>query len=292
MKRIALFCLTALVAFSNADFALAEVTDSTGIHYYTKDATVYVFEDQANLRAMPGIDAPIITKLPIDTKLTILADASTWGEDNTYTQNNMELPWIQVSLPLSPKKTIGYVWAGNLAKTAISADLGRDGQMERILTGFTAKTPSESMPGKYTVEMRVLRAGKQIASHNFEMTYTEANGLETTLYQPSGFAPTIDILKQDFLPEACAVTGGEMLFAWHSDHWVPVLNESYSSDAGAFSNYANIIFPAEKGGRKNTIRVKRISEYDWDDRIHGYKKRDTSWSSYTWNGVAFNKAKY
>jgi hypothetical protein len=136
-----------------------------------------------------------------------------------------------------------------------------------------------------------LRQGQELSSYNFKTPYSEVSDLSTTFYQPKGFSDQLDFIKQDFIPGACGVLGGKVLLAVSKDQIIPVLDEDYVSDAGSFRNYNRLIFPAEQGGKVNTIKVLRIIETDWDDQKNAYQNRKSSVTNYTWNGENFTKAK-
>jgi hypothetical protein len=86
---------------------LALVEDNALINYFQPNKVVYVFNDQTNLLSESRPDSNIIHKLTIDTELTIEEETT---ERILYTQHNMELPWLKVSLTNNNKKTTGYVW--------------------------------------------------------------------------------------------------------------------------------------------------------------------------------------
>lgn len=264
--------------------AFAEITDSTSLHYYEKGKTAYIFDEGAKFIDVPNTNRSALKTLPTDTAVTLQEDSSAYDEANSHIENGIELPYLKVRLA---DGTEGYVWAGSLAKTTLSADLDLDDSQERIMTNFTAITESTDGRRDLTTTVKVLRDGKVINNYAFNVPYDEVNGFDSTLYQIAGFSPMVALLKQEFQPQACGVLGGAVILAWDGSHWVKALDEEYVSDAGAFSNDVEFIFPLERGGKINTIKALRTVLSDFDDRTNKYKKTERALKTYEWQNGTF-----
>lgn len=269
--------------------AQAETTDESGMYYYDKGRATYVYEESTPLFAEESEKSTLLETLPVGSAVTIEEDKSDYAGDHFLTKNGMELPFVKVSSTDSTgHKKLGYVWAGNLSKTAITEDLELDDEKELILSNIVYRGVKADQ-NYATLGIKVLKNGKVFDDTTFEMPYTEVSGLQTTVYVPAGFSPFIAILKENFVPGACGVLGGHVFFAWHKGYWVKGFSEDEISDAGAFSNHVEFVFPLDRDGKMNAIKAIRTIESDFDDQTNQYKTKEQEVTVYDWQDGVFVK---
>jgi hypothetical protein len=276
--------------------AYAEVESSSALRYYNADNIYAVYNNNSALHQAADNQSVVLMRLPIGERVKVLAEPDPSSLPMTEIGRQVE-PWLHVALVSDPKTT-GYVWAGDLAKTVVDVDLGADDVVESVLTAYlgsdlpsmnpeTSEHPVSEPAAHYGI--KVLRDGKVIAEKNYTALYVDANSLTTTVYTPAGFSPMLDVISEDMSPEACGVPGAKRLFSWSKGELREGFEEVYISEAAVFSDYFDLVFPLDRGGETNKIKVLRENQSEWDDNCGCYKKNEKTAWDYTWTGTGFTK---
>jgi hypothetical protein len=270
--------VTRPAAWAETPAAPVPATEAWVYGEYPVGAKVYPMVG-AQILEQPNAKAkPIASFKETDGPFTILEKTKGWMKlfgvkDNFY--------------KVQRGSTIGYVYAGWLAKSAVEDDLDGDGVKESIRIGWTKRTKNIK-DGEFRplAEVRVIKAGKVVASTTFEpigMIEGEQFGysIRAKAIGSQGLSRA-RLLKVSFEYGACDYPNGDVLLVWSGGKIQKGLTaiSSGNEQGGVTFRY---IFPASPGGKPDRITlVEKMDELNEQGKlVRSSEERHI----YRWDGM-------
>lgn len=219
---------------------------------FSNDSVNYVFGDTAFIRAQPST----VNSLVIDTLFA--ADMVTIQErtESSLTLKGISAPWYLVSYKKDSVEKQGYIWAGLLAFNAV-----RRGNTKfvcganRIITKDTVLHDSKERVKVCLIGIKIIKNGDRLASTQFNVLYYEElfRLIRTEVTGNLGLKNIENIVSIMISGEACDIPEDSYYFGFRNNEIVPVYNIENIASAGLYYHNELLIFPAQKGGKENTI---------------------------------------
>jgi len=257
--------------------------DNFNLWNIQKGQSATVFATKAYVRAQPSLKAAILDSLSAGNVVTI---TSAPFKGNTL--KNFYAPWYEISYSDGNSKKNGFIWLGLLA---LGKQTASDGSqyiygIERFTTGN-----NEQEEGHLSTVVKLLDAnGNFMAEHTFPFTYSEQSFSQSKLLPAMGLQNVRQIIRIEFLGEACGIPSEYNYVAWTGQRLVDLPSRYSVSDAGVFYYDEKILFPSEHG-KNNQIIYKYIEEGEAiDDNAENPNFKITKKSEeFLWNGNSFEK---
>jgi len=231
----------------------------------------YVYADTANIRTAPQQDAQVQDKLNQGDLVTIIATGK------VFVLHGKSAPWCEVSYKNSGIDKRGFLWSGLLSPRTLKKD--------HILFLYGMNFPSaDTLPS--VVDAKAIRNDSLISHISFTISSREtAGGAHKASILPSkGLGGLTCLLYFYYSGEACAIPTIEQYIGWDGKQFITLPQIYSESDAGAFAMEQKYIFPADKSGKPNELRMReRIEQYNENgDKVTGKK---TSTTRYHWDAA-------
>ena len=226
-----------------------------------EEETYRLFNDKVNVRAQPAIDGSIIANLPAGAEITVLEKTKITMDVDGFIDY-----WYRVKLA---DDSTGFVWGGFLANHSITLDIDNDHENELLLI----KNVSSGVYSlHFDLDRNSLRSDTQIKDyHPLYLKCLKKRKVLFTSTAFKGFGEThISRISYHSIP-GIAGSGvkfidieysGEDDIGGHGKSLLYYSNNTLSEVFGIFhggegdsASEFRIIYPADKGGAKNTLRV-------------------------------------
>jgi hypothetical protein len=257
---------------------------SNEVLFLEEGSTHYIYEKTVNIRSKPSLESDIIGRAIIGEEVKIIKKI-----DKKEDFDNMLANWYKIKW----KNKQGYIWGGFISTLEVKDDFNRDGKEELVLSLCIAY---EGFPGEYWSEfeniIKVCRKGELISENPFNIIVMDSSSL--SIINSEGFSPSIPILQlQSGFGDFPGRVIETQLFYWDNDKFL-LIEHFQSSYYYNNSNEIIPIFPSDKRGEKNIIKMERkIVEYEFIEDTYqvGDLIKDSSQivRKYKWNGNTFNK---
>ncbi len=234
--------------------------------------TVYLLGDSVNIRKSADLNAEVVTKLPIGSKLKIISKS-----DKVTRLNNFDMPWYYVEIN---KKQKGYVWGGKIAMASCRSTENPD-----IVFHFGIEKATAD--GEGILQIRVEKGNKQLQALSFEGFGRVTKRHTFTNHGNRGLKSVNDVLYVDGFGEFCGDGGGAVALFWADNKLIFVKQLWDMFDAPVFGSQ-RFLFPADMEGEKDRIILREeAGEYvdDENDPTESkivYSQDETT--RYKWNG--------
>lgn len=251
---------------------------STFILLADEDKSIrYIYEERVNLRSSPDLTSSKVGVAVIGEEIKILRKHS-----KTEELYGLKAHWFKVEW----KGKECYIWGGLFGKLEVKADFDRDGKDELLLSfSRTVIDKYNNIEDSY-LSLRLCRTGLLISDLDFGKI--EPHYIKITVIQNKGFNPEIPLLKLYSNFQGMGGINRSRLYYWDIDRFkllTIIEDEYYLSGSKVFKR----VFPSDKGGKKNTLRLEgRLTEFEdiesdvllKDDELVEVKE-------YLWNGKDF-----
>ena len=257
--------------------------DNFNLWNIQKGQQATVFAAKAYIRAQPNLKAAIIDSLSLGNNVTI---NSSPFKGNTI--KNFYAPWYEISYSDGNAKKTGFIWLGLLALGKQSATDG-----SQYVYGFERflKSTNEQDEDRFLTVVKLLDAnGNLRAEQSFPFAYSEQTISQSKLLSAMGLQNVKQIIRIEFLGEACGVTSEYNYVAWTGLQLVNLPSRYSVGDAGVYYYDEKILFPSEHG-KNNQIIYKYIEEGEViDDNAENPNFRVTKKKEqFQWSGTGFEK---
>ena len=239
---------------------------------FQPDQIVYLLGDSVNIRKSADLNAEVVAKLPVGTKLKIISKS-----EKITRLNNFDMPWYYVEIS---KKQKGYVWGGKIAMASCRSTENPDIVFHFGLEKATAD-------GIGILQIRVEKNNKQLQMLSFESFGGPMKRHTFTNHGDRGLKSVDDILYVDGFGEFCGDGGGAIVFFW-ADNQLTLVKQLWDMfDAPVFASQT-FLFPADIEGEKDRVLLHELAgEYvdDENDPTSNkvvYSQDETT--KYKWNG--------
>lgn len=277
------FILLTLSPLHSAAQENVRFDDNFNLWNIQKGQQATVFANKAYIRAQPNLKATIIDSLSLGNTVTINS-----GPLKGNTIKNFYAPWHEISYSDGNVKKTGFIWLGLLA---LGKQIATDGSQyiydfERFL-----KSTNEQESDHFSTVVKLLDSnGNLQAEKSFLFAYSEQTFSQSKLLPAMGLQNVKQIIRIEFLGEACGIPSEYNYVAWTGQQLVSLPSRYSVSDAGVFHYDEKILFPSEHG-KNSQIIYKYIEEGDViDDNAENPNfKVSKKKEEFQWNGTSFEK---
>lgn len=270
-------CLLLLLCFFLAAVALRaqDVQDDEPQGFPFKEGESYrLHADRVNVRATASSEGKVVDNLPIGTEITVEELLTT-----SFKMGETRARWAKISYMKGGKRQTGYVWSALIALSFLQS-----GDMIVTFGHNTASKNSEK-----TGQMRLIRAGKEVAVANFDSSVRWlTNSPAISSLGAKGFSGVKDIFEINYAEDYCGgAMNSEFIFLTEGNKLVHVHASSEGADAPVFASEERT-FPDDVGGKPNSLRIKREFGEINDDGEEVINEREDYWLK--WDGKALKRA--
>ncbi len=210
------------------------------------DKNYFLLADAVNLRSKPDAKSEVLAKLQIGIELKILQVTET-----DFELNGFSAPWLKVSA----NEKIGYIWAGFLSisnlKSASNPDLIFLVGISKVVKKKMADYESDAV----TMQIRVCQNNKEIQKLEYDGKGSLSTARSADLLVNKGVSGVESILDIEYSDNFCGGSFGNHIFFWDGKKLYFVKHLQSGADAPCFSS-EDFIYPADEGGKANTILMK------------------------------------
>jgi len=240
-----------------------------------------VFAAKAYVREQPNLKAAIVDSLSIGNIVTITSPPF---KGNTI--KNFYAPWHEITYAENGIKKIGFIWLGLLALGKLSASDG-----SQYIYGFERLTENSDGQNLFSTGVKMLDAkGGFLAEHTYPFTYSGQTFAQSKLLPAMGLQNVKQILRMEFLGEACGIPSEYYYMAWTGKQLIDLPSRYSVADAGIYYYDEKMLFPSEHG-KNNQIIYKYIEEGEaLDDHAENANFKITKkQEEFQWSGTSFQK---
>ena len=207
--------------------------------------------------------------------------------------------WYKVKI----KNKEGYAWGGDLAHHYLYDDINHDGEKEFFalrIHGMKVSLPDHFKFPVGNVDYRIIRRGK-ITYSNFVMTFGDHRVKSIEKKRIPGFDPAFHAVIVKFTETADGQQDVSRYFQITGNSYYLIYDHETHFASDGYTAYSKLIFPEDKGGKKNHLIEYYRSEdgrCDPDNAMSDLESpsckgikgtvRIKETTSYVWNGLAFN----
>jgi hypothetical protein len=219
---------------------------------FSYDSVNYVFGDTAFIRAQPSTVNSLVTDTLFAADMVRILEKS----ESSLTLKGISAPWFLVSYKKDSVEKTGYIWSGLLAFNAVRrGDTKFVCGANRIITKDTVLNGVKDCAKVCLIGIKVFRHGDKLASTQFNVLYYEElfRLIKTEVTGHLGLKNVENIVSVVITGEACDIPEDSYYFGFRKNEIVPVYNAECIASAGLYYHNEILIFPAQKGGKENTI---------------------------------------
>lgn len=240
-----------------------------------------VFAAKAYVRKQPNLKAAMVDSLSVGNVVTITSPPF---KGNTI--KNFYAPWHEITYTKDGIKKTGFIWLGLLALGKQSASDG-----SQYIYGFDRLTESSDEQNHFSTGVKILDAnGDFLAEHTYRFTYSGQTFAQSKLLPAMGLQNVKQILRMEFLGEACGIPSEYYYMAWTGKQLIDLPSRYSVADAGIYYYDEKMLFPSEHG-KNNQIIYKYIEEGEaLDDNVENPNLKITKkQEEFQWSGMSFQK---
>lgn len=277
---LSILVLIPLTATAQEKYAIYNAgTFSTG-------ETAFLFADKVNIRSTPDTAKKnIIANLPISHKVEIQEKVN-----QSYTMNGFKSNWYKIKFIDKGTTKTGYIWGGLLS--IVSLLIEEEESETYFLTGITKFSKSTGLKAK----MRVVLNNKILSSTEFSPLYFDIYdgsynySVAGTICGNKGFSRIKKIITLSFEYGACGYPNGDIIFIFDGKKIFTGIKSQHVAEAGIFHFSTQLIFPRDKGGKKDKlIKIETTENFDEEKKDYVVAKKEKK--IFTWNGTRFIESK-
>ncbi len=249
---------------------------------FNEGAKAFLYGDNVNVRSEPAINAKVIANLSIGTPITILAESK-----QVYTSASNKAPWYEVSFQDGGQAKRGYVWGGLISMTTLRLKNG-----DLLVAGIKEFNKNGAPVG----EIRLVRAKKQVSSCLFNPLTMGGEGnsyyysVWGELSGGHGLSGVDNVIFIHCEYQACGYPNGPVVLVKSGDRLIGEIQAISVSEAGVFHVTTRLVFPDQKGGKKNSVIAVTVSE-TFDEGKKKYVFSEETKVTHTWDGTSFKSDK-
>ncbi|WP_293888042.1 MULTISPECIES: hypothetical protein [unclassified Sphingobacterium] len=244
-----------------------------------QQATVFVAK--AYVRKQPNLKAAMVDSLSVGNVVTITSPPF---KGNTI--KNFYAPWHEITYTKDGIKKTGFIWLGLLALGKQSASDG-----SQYIYGFERLTEISDEQNHFSTGVKILDAnGDFLAEHTYPFTYSGQTFAQSKLLPAMGLQNVKQILRMEFLGEACGIPSEYYYMAWTGKQLIDLPSRYSVADAGIYYYDEKMLFPSEHG-KNNQIIYKYIEEgeaLDENAKNPNFKITKKQ-EEFQWGGTSFQK---
>jgi hypothetical protein len=264
-----LFLLLALISSLN----LFAQDPTKPYQYEAPTGTVYLLADAVNLRSAPKLDADLVAKLPIASKLEVLENSN-----ENLTLKGITAPWYKVKFTHEGKSKEAYVWSGFIAeKVEHHATAG----IHFLLGPASAVVDKNDQTGGRQIvnfQIRAAKDNKELSKVLVEQDVSSITYFNLKTFGNKGFDPIKNIIEFHFNEDMCAGANGQHTIFWDGKALIYVDALYSGSDVPVFAR-EYFAYPNDEEGKKGFV-IKRSIEGAYVEDTEEISRDDST--PYVW----------
>ncbi len=237
----------------------------------------YIFKDKVNLRTKPSLNSKVQTEMSIGEEVEFIEELK---EEKV---NGISSNWYKVHY----KKLEGYIWGGMFAKAVVEDKTNQT----KVLIGISSVSePDGNSATKHLIknlEAKLIKNNKLISQIKFKSIDNQSLEYPSTkleILNKKGFEPAIKLIRLGMLRNCCGCDGGDIILILHNNKLIYGFRTLDLGEASAWHIKSSIIFPNDKGGKKNQIKVKdtlteRENETTYNEKIKSIEYKTFEWKN-------------
>jgi hypothetical protein len=211
---------------------------------FEQDSAAYTLGADVNLREKATVQGKVVAKLPIATKVVIEKELT-----DSLSLNGFKSPWYQVKTGTGTTAKKGFIWGGFLTRCCFVSKKDKN----ILFIAGISKFNYEKMD--MLIQLRALKNGVELAKIEFKTVGDYGYNIGGKSHGDIGLAGIEECLGIKMIYEACDYGQGEYILFWDGKKFVYGTDGVSASSAEAFYSTVKILFPKEKGGKKDCIVV-------------------------------------
>jgi hypothetical protein len=246
-------------------------------------SNAFLFGDKVNVRAQPNTTAAIISNKPIGSAIQVIEKS-----DQTFAMGGYTTNWYKVSFMDGETSKSGYVWGGLISMATTTLPRGEE-KADQLVYGITGWLGEFN----FNSTLRIVRDGKVLTSLDFDPISSGffdvgvfGHGVCVTVDDGRGFKGIKNVIRLEFIYEACGYENGEIFILWDGIKLTYLAKASAVSEAGIFSYTYDLVFPDMPEGKPNTLGI--IQDYiGWGESGDSLivAEEEITTKQFTWDGV-------
>ncbi len=244
-------------------------------HYFAENDTCYLLADNVNVRNLASSKGDIIANIPIGTQVVILEQST-----EKLTLHGLELPWYQVKFDT----LVGYIWGGLIADGWIQSPNDKDLIFMYGVSSCRSKNLEWDTKAKQVkLQIRACKNNKELSKLELNAVGSLENMFRTiNISGNKGLSSLKNIVNISLSQEMCGGINEEYVIFWQKEKLYYAFALSPWADVPIVIE-DRLIFPTDKGGKKNIIiQEKKRLEYIDDSLekavIDYHKKIEYKWT--------------
>jgi hypothetical protein len=240
---ISVLCIASTLHAQDENGKYAKLTYSN-LGHFEPDATVYTLGADVNLRDKASVQGKVVAKLPIATKVTIEKELT-----DSFTLNGWKSPWYQVKMGTGATAKKGFIWGGFLTGCCFAS------QKDKTILFIAGVAKFNYENADMLIQLRALKNGVELAKIEFKTVGGYGYNIGGKSHGDIGLTGIQEALGIKMTYEACDYGQGEYLLFWDGKKFIYGTDGLSASSAEVFYSTVKILFPKEKGGKKDCIVV-------------------------------------
>jgi hypothetical protein len=240
---ISLLCLTVALHAQEEDKRYENLS-YTMLSRFEPNATAYTLGADVNLREKASVQGKVIAKVPIATKVTIEKELT-----DSLTLNGWKSPWYQVKIGTGATIQKGFIWGGFLTGCCFASKKDKNIWFVAGVSKFNYDN------AEMTLQLRALKNGVELAKIEFKSVGDYGYNIGGKSHGDIGLTGIEEALGIQMTYEACDYGQGEYILFWDGKKFVYGADGVSASSAEVFYSTVKILFPKDKGGKKDCIVV-------------------------------------
>jgi hypothetical protein len=273
---ISLLCLTIALHAQEEDKKYEDLSYSN-LSHFEPNATVYTLGADVNLREKASVQGKVIAKLPIATKVTIEKELT-----DSLTLNGWQSPWYQVKIGTGATIKKGFIWGGFLTGCCFVS------KKDKNILFITGVSKFNYDKAEMTLQLRALKNGVELAKIEFKSVGDYGYNIGGKSHGDIGLAGVEEGLGIKMIYEACDYAQGEYILFWDGKKLVYGTEGVSSSSAEVFYSTVKILFPKDKGGKKDCI-VVNTETGQFNEKKKDYDKPKIENQVFRWKNGKLSK---
>ena len=216
----------------------------TNLSRLEPNTIVYTLGTDVNLREKATVQGKVIAKLPIATQVTIEKELT-----DSLTLNGWKSPWYQVKIGTGATTKKGFIWGGFLTGCYFTSKKDKNISFIAGVAKFNADKAD------MTLQLRALKNGIELSKIEFKSTGDYGYNIGGKSHGDIGLAGVEECLGIKMTYEACDYGQGESILFWDGKKLIYGTDGVSASSAEVFYSTVKILFPKEKGGKKDCIVI-------------------------------------
>jgi hypothetical protein len=246
---------------------------------HSEPLKVYTLSEGVTIRQQPSSKSKIVATLPVASELSLVSATS-----GDKLLRGYKAQWLKVSFTSEGMSKKGYVWQSLTTKDIVYND-------ETIfLFGI------QSIKSQYVVYYQVVAVAdnSEISRISFKGIGSLGTCHSLSIGDNRNIEDLESILTINFRDERCSKDFGDIILFWNGKSLY--LTATLETElANPDVDETTLIYPTDKGGKKNSVIFKRFVEVPFVEETKGSEKgkvhKEEQLEEFLWNGQRLVKSK-